>query len=86
LDPRRYGFALASPPAEQYTSDALPPEPSCPADARLDPTGIFYASQRDADWHIDDVAAHLQQVYSGSIGYEFMHLPARSAFDECSRC
>jgi probable 2-oxoglutarate dehydrogenase E1 component DHKTD1 len=88
LDPRRYGFAYPFVLAPEFTSPNLPahaPSELSDPEKLWDTDGIFYLADEnavDGQWKIGDIVKRLQEVYCGTLAFEFMHLPVRP---QCSR-
>ncbi|GAA5954715.1 hypothetical protein JCM3765_003866 [Sporobolomyces pararoseus] len=76
LDPRRYGFELDGEVREDFISEALP-TPMKKADEKLDVTGILDFPDGGKSKSIGEIAQRLEEVYTGGVGYEFMHLPSK---------
>jgi probable 2-oxoglutarate dehydrogenase E1 component DHKTD1 len=80
LDPRRYGFAYPFDLPQEFTSANLPansPQELADPERTFDTDGIFYLSDKnivDGRWKIGDIVKRLQEVYCGTLGFEFMHI------------
>ncbi|GAA5933754.1 uncharacterized protein JCM15063_001407 [Sporobolomyces koalae] len=76
LDPRRYGFELESDRVRDDFKSEVLPEATREQD-KLNVTGILGFPDQGTSKTIDEIAQRLEEVYTGGVGYEFMHLPSK---------